>query len=158
MEVEVPVYQPTGRRVQLVLDQQALDSYTKEYFRVYPRRRKVPIKEPIVPSLNKYQVLNKDARNELKERWEEFVYHTAEEAGLLHTGFEHCILEVHVFFGDKRRSDLDNRILKCPMDGIVRAGLIKDDNRFVLPQITHYAHYRKGEPGMIFELIEIEPF
>lgn len=156
--MECPTYQPTGRQVCLVLDRQALDSYTKEYFRVYPRRRKIPIKEPIVPSLNKYQVLNKDARNELKERWEEFVYHTVEQQGLLNLNFNHCEVIVHVIFGDKRRSDLDNRILKCPMDGLVRAGVIKDDNRFCIPKITHYAHYQKGEPAMIFELIEIEPY
>lgn len=156
--MEIPTYQRTGRKVTIVLDQQALDSYTKEYFRVYPRRRKVPIKEAIVPSLNKYQVLTKDARNELKERWEEFVYHTAQESGLLNTGFEHCELVVHVFFGDKRRSDLDNRVVKMPMDGAVRAGVIKDDNRFVIPKITHCAHYRKKEPGMVFEFFEIEPY
>ena len=156
--MEVPMYQPTGRRFQLVLDQQALDAYTKEYFKVYPKRRKAPISEPIVPSLNKYQLLHKDARNELKERWEEFVYHTAQEAGLLNLGLTHCELVVHVVFPNKRRNDLSNRLIKMPEDGLTRAGMIIDDNRFVIPKITHCAHYEKNKPAMIFELIEIEPY
>lgn len=109
MSLQVPVYQPTGRRIQLVLDQDALASYTTEYFRVYPRRRKPPLKEPIVPSLNKYLALGNNARNELKERWSEFLWHTAETQGVLHLGLTHCEVVVHVFFGDNRKSDLDNR-------------------------------------------------
>lgn len=44
------------------------------------------------------------------------------------------------------------------MDGIVRAGVLVDDNRFVIPKITYCAHYRPKAPGMVIELIEIEPF
>ena len=91
------------------LDKEALDEYTKAYFIAYPRRRKIPIDKPIVPSLNKYIVMNKDARNELKLRWEEFVYHTLDRQGLLNLQLEKCKVSITYVFGDKRKSDLDNR-------------------------------------------------
>ena len=53
--------------------------------------------------------MNKDARNELKERWEEFVYHTLDRQGLLNLQLEKCKVSITYVFGDKRKSDLDNR-------------------------------------------------
>ena len=96
----------------LVLDKQALESYTKEYFKVYPKRRKKPLDAPFVPSLNKYLIMNKDARNNLKERWEEFVYHSCEQQGLLNLGLTKCQVRITYVFGDKRKSDLDNRNMR----------------------------------------------
>ena len=156
--MDYPTYQPTGRKVTIVLDQQALENYTKEYFRVYPRRRKIPIKEPIIPSLNKVLMMGKEERNNLKERWEEFVYHTIEQQGLLNLQLTHCEVNITIVFGNKRRNDLDNRHSKAIFDAFTRSGLIVDDNRFVIPKITLYAAYEKNNPHMVFELIEIEPY
>lgn len=96
----------------LRLDNQALENYTKEYFKVYPKRRKAPLDKPFVPSLNKYLIMHKDARNALKERWEEFVYHSCREQGLLNLGLTKCEVEITYVFGDKRKSDLDNRKMR----------------------------------------------
>ena len=156
--MEYPIYQRTGRKVEIVLDRAALDSYTKEYFRVYPRRRKVPISEPIIPSLNKVLVMGKEQRNNFRERWEEFVYHTIEQQGLLNLKLSHVEVVITVVFGNKRRNDLDNRHSKPIFDSFTRAGLIQDDNRFVIPKITLYSKYEKNNPHMIFELFEIEKF
>ena len=91
------------------LDKEALDEYTKAYFIAYPRRRKIPIDKPIVPSLNRFIVLEKNARAELKLRWEEFVYHTLDRQGLLNLQLEKCKVSITYVFGDRRKSDLDNR-------------------------------------------------
>ena len=91
------------------LDKKALDEYTRAYFEAYPRRKKIPITQPIVPSLNKYLVMSPEARNNLKERWEEFVYHTVRCQGLLDLKLKKCKVSITYVFGDKRKSDLDNR-------------------------------------------------
>ena len=101
-----------GKIYTLRLDKDALESYTKEYFKVYPKRRKAPLDKPFVPSLNKYLVMNKDARNNLKERWEEFVYHSCESQELLNLGLTKCEVVITYVFGDKRKSDLDNRNMR----------------------------------------------
>ena len=138
------------------LDKDALDEYTKAYFITYPRRRKIPIDKPIVPSLNKYIVMNKDARNELKERWEEFVYHTLDRQGLLNLQLEKCKVSITYVFPDKRRSDLDNRVPKMVFDGLTYAGFWKDDNRFVIPEIHFYSDYEARNPHMIIEVETLE--
>lgn len=91
------------------LDKEALDEYIKAYFKVYPRRKKVPIDKAIVPSLNRYLALSPEARSNLKERWEEFVYHTIDCQGLLNLKLKKCKVSITYVFGDKRKSDLDNR-------------------------------------------------
>ena len=98
-----------GKIYTLVLDRKSLDEYTEAYFKEYPRRRKVPIKDPFVPSLNKYLVMNKDQRNQLKERFEEWVYYSAKNQGLLNLNIQKCKVSVTYVFGDMRKSDLDNR-------------------------------------------------
>ena len=134
------------------LDKEALDEYTRAYFIEYPRRKKIPIDKPIVPSLNKYLAMSKEARNYLKERWEEFVYHTVNQQGLLNLGLDKCVVSVTYVFGDKRKSDLDNRIPKMIFDGLTRAGFWIDDNRFVIDEIHFYAKYEKKNPHMIIEI------
>lgn len=93
----------------LRIDREMLDKYTELYFKEYPRRRKIPIAEPFVMSLNKYLVLHKDARNEYKQNWCDLIYVAAKEQGLLGLNIERCRVKVTYVFGDKRRSDLDNR-------------------------------------------------
>ena len=93
----------------LRLDQDALDDYLTLYFKEYPRRRKKPIDKPFVPSLNKYLVMNKDARNELKQHWQDFVYVAAKRQGLLGLKIDYCKVTLTYVFGDLRKSDVDNR-------------------------------------------------
>lgn len=138
------------------LDRAALDEYTRAYFIEYPRRKKIPIDKPIVPSLNQYLVMSPEARGNLKERWEEFVYHTINCQGLLNLGLEKCKVSITYVFGDKRRSDLDNRVPKMIFDGLTRAGFWKDDNRFVVPEIHFYSDYEARNPHMIIEVETLE--
>ena len=145
-----------GKIYTLRLDKDALESYTKEYFKVYPKRRKAPLDKPFVPSLNKYLVMNKDARNNLKERWEEFVYHSCQEQGLLNLGLNKCEVVITYVFGDKRKSDLDNRVPKMLCDGCTRANVWIDDNRFVIPKFTFIADYEARNPHMIIEIKELD--
>lgn len=98
--------------IEVKIDQTALDLYLTKYFECYPRRRKKPITKPFVPSLNKYLVMNKDARNELKQHWEDFMWTIVKTNGWDTLQLDKCHVEVWYVFGDKRRSDLDNRIFR----------------------------------------------
>ena len=145
-----------GKKYVIRLDKEALDDYIKEYFKVYPRRKKIPIDKPIVPSLNQYLVMSPEARGNLKERWEEFVYHTLNRQGLLNLNLQKCKVSITYVFGDKRRSDLDNRVPKMIFDGMTFAKFWKDDNRFVIPELHFYADYEARNPHMIIEVEELD--
>ena len=97
---------------EVVIDQEALEIYLKKYFECYPRRRKKPIEKPFVPSLNKYLIMNKDARNELKQHWEDFMWTIIHQNGWGTLHLKQVHVEVWYCFGDKRRSDIDNRIFR----------------------------------------------
>ena len=52
--------------------------------------------------------------------------------------FERATIDIFVTAGDNRRRDLDGFVsaVKSYIDGIVLAGIIKDDNYFVVPRIS----------------------
>ena len=126
------------------VDQEALDHYLMKYFECYPRRRKKPLEKPFPISLNKWLVMNKDQRNELKQHYEDLMWTIVHRNGWETLNLDKCHVEVWYVFGDKRRSDLDNRILKAFYDGLTRAGFLKDDNRFVIPSTDYRSVYEKG--------------
>ena len=141
----------------LRLDREMLDLYLDLYFKEYPRRRKKPIEEPFVPSLNKYLVMNKDARNELKQHWQDFVYVAAKEQGLLNLQLKRCRVKITYVFGNLRRNDIDNRCPKMVFDGLTFCQTWIDDNRFVIPELHFYAKYEKGNQHMIVEIEALPP-
>jgi len=57
------------------------------------------------------------------------------------------------YVGDNRRRDFDNLLSasKHYLDGIVAAGVIKDDNVFV---VSYSLHYEVGKPNTIIEIEE----
>ena len=97
----------------LRLDQDALDDYLTLYFKEYPNRRKIPITEPFPPSLNRYLTMSPQARNTLKQHWQDFVYVAAKRQGLLNLNLEYCSVTLTYVFGDLRKSDVDNRKQEC---------------------------------------------
>lgn len=72
------------------------------------------------------------------------------------TPLERCVAEVTFVVGTKARRDLDNLIAssKPLTDGIVAAGVIRDDSLDVITSVTYTAEYRKGEAATIYRLEE----
>ena len=64
-------------------------------------------------------------------------------------------LEVIVYFGTNVRADLDNRITSI-LDMLKEAMVIQDDKWQYVPEIHAKAEYRKGKPGALLRLIELE--
>lgn len=64
-------------------------------------------------------------------------------------------LEVTVYFGTNARADLDNRITSI-LDMLVEAMVLQDDKWQYVPEIHAKAKYRKGKPGAVLRLVELE--
>lgn len=64
-------------------------------------------------------------------------------------------LEVTIYFGTNMRADLDNRITSI-LDMLVEAMVLQDDKWQYVPEIHAKAEYRKGKPGALLRLIELE--
>lgn len=64
-------------------------------------------------------------------------------------------LEVIVYFGTNVQADLDNRVTSI-LDMLKEAMVIQDDKWQYVPEIHAKAEYRKGKPGALLRLIELE--
>jgi len=69
---------------------------------------------------------------------------------------ERCVAEVTFVVGTKARRDLDNLIAstKPLTDGIVAAGVIRDDSLDVLTAVRYGHVYVKGETATIYTITE----
>ena len=47
-----------------------------------------------------------------------------------------AIIVYEIYYKDKRRHDVDNCAVKLITDGLVKAGVFKDDNYKIIPEIT----------------------
>jgi Holliday junction resolvase RusA-like endonuclease len=70
--------------------------------------------------------------------------------------FAPVAVDVTIIFGTKARADLDNRLTSV-LDMLVEAVVLKDDKWQDIPQMTAKAAYRKGEPGALITITEVEP-
>jgi len=66
------------------------------------------------------------------------------------TGDLEC--EINLYFGDKRRHDIDN-FNKAILDTCVEYGVITDDNQIIKLVVEKY--YQKGKPCTIIEIKSI---
>ncbi|KKK83761.1 hypothetical protein LCGC14_2790130 [marine sediment metagenome] len=75
-------------------------------------------------------------RNELRHEAREEAYWRAYNR--LDKPFEKATIDIFVTAGDRRRRDLDSVLSACKswVDGLVLAGIIKDDNYFCIPRIS----------------------
>ena len=64
------------------------------------------------------------------------------------------VIHIHFYLGDRRRRDLDNLMGACKpyIDGLVLAGLLRDDGMECVPRICGSWEYRKGKPGFDMRL------
>lgn len=104
---------------------------------------KIEIPE-IHPSLNDWTKWHHYHRAQEKKRWEELVYYCA-----LHTkplAAETVKVEVRYYFPTKTARDLDNYCPKFLLDGLVKAGILKDDNSSVVKELSVKILYDKQNP------------
>lgn len=64
-------------------------------------------------------------------------------------------LEATIYFGTNVRADLDNRVTSI-LDMLVEAMVLQDDKWQYVPEIYAKAEYRKGKPGALLRLIELD--
>lgn len=64
-------------------------------------------------------------------------------------------IEVIIYFGNRGRADLDNRLTSI-LDMLVEALVLTDDKWQNVPQMAAQAEYRKNQPGAFIRLTELE--
>ena len=68
--------------------------------------------------------------------------------------YKQCKMKVTYYFKDKRRHDPGNYD-KMLLDGLVEAGIIKDDNYDVIKEYTTIGNYDKNNPRVEIEISEV---
>jgi len=81
----------------------------------------------IPPSLNRWPS-NHFARARMKTYWEQEVWVAVYQAKVRNLKIKKATVRIVYYFSTNRRRDNDNMIPKGLMDGLVKAGVIADDN------------------------------
>lgn len=134
------------KAIKIVIDNKTLDRYNEYYFTNRPRARVVPIKQPYHPSINQWMIMKRPAMNALKQKWKDFIVWVIEDEGLKDLKVDRCTMTFHVFYGTRRRHDVDNTVPKFILDGLCEAGLIVDDSDKNVCEITLRTGYDKDNP------------
>lgn len=71
-----------------------------------------------------------------------------------HRFYNPVSLELIIYFGTKRKADLDNRLTSI-MDMLAEALIVRDDKWEDIPLIQIQAEYRKNKPGAFIRLTEL---
>lgn len=141
----------------LTIDQNLLDCYNNYYFSLYPRRRKPPINRPIHESLNTWSMMQRIAKNALKQNWKEFIkWWISNDPMLCKLHIKRCSLTFTSFMPSRRRADPDNMVPKFILDGFVESGLLADDDSSHLESLTLACSYDKERPRTEIEFTVYE--
>lgn len=135
--------------ITLVSNLDTVEAYKAHWKKKHPRARKFPIETPIHPSMNKWIKLPAFSQDNLKKAWGEYAEWLVEYHGYKNLMIEKCSCRIEIYKPTKRRFDLDNHgCLKFFNDGLVKAGLIIDDDVNHLNPVTIYGGYDKENPRM----------
>jgi len=130
----------------IVIDKELLKVYNEYYFKKYPKRKKIPIKNPIPPSLNQWMIMKRFQMNFEKQTWKEFGEWVVIYKGLQNKKIDKCEIVIEYFFGDKRRRDADNYTPKNLFDSFTVSGLLIDDDFNHVQSLTIKGGYCKDNP------------
>lgn len=139
----------------IISDQQTLAEYRAYYFKKYPRRTVFPIETPIHPSMNKWIKLQAFKQDALKQAWGNYTEWLVAKYGFTNLKLDNCTCLVKIYRPSKRRYDLDNLSLKFCFDGIVKAGMLIDDDIEHMNPLTLWGGYDKNNPRMEI-IIEVQ--
>lgn len=132
--------------IKITIDNDILKKYTEYYFNKYPKRRNIPIKKTIPPSLNTWMVMRRFQMNHSKQVWKEFgiwlVYFYKYE----NLKIDKCKITIEYFFDSKRRHDADNYTPKNLFDSFTVSGLLIDDDFNHVESLTIKGNYSKDNP------------
>lgn len=138
--------------IKLILDNDVLDKYNEYYFKQHPRAKKKPIEKPRHPSLNQWIILPRIQMNALKQKWKDFVCYWIKSEELDKEQLDNFEIIVTTYFDSKRRTDLDNHVIKFILDGFTESGFIVDDDSKHLHSLTFKAGYDKDNPRTEIEI------
>lgn len=133
-------------KIKIIIDNKTLEKYNKYYFKKYPKRKKVPITNPIPPSLNTWMVMRRFQMNHLKQTWKEFGEWLVDYYGYRNLNIDKCKITIKYYFGSLRRHDADNYTPKNLFDSFTVSGLLKDDDFNHVESLTIKGSYSKENP------------
>lgn len=108
---------------------------------------------PIPPTINKY--IGRSNIWEYQKDKKKYAEAVRLQAIGLNTRYSKCTIKVTYYFEDKRRHDPANYD-KMLLDGLVEAGIIKDDNYDVIKEYTTIGSYDKNNPRVEIEISEVK--
>ncbi|QDR80215.1 hypothetical protein [Sporomusa termitida] len=82
----------------------------------------------VPPSINRWTRLHWTRLRQFKKQWELEVWATAVKAKVNNKQLAKAVIRITYFFTDSRRRDKDNYAPKFILDGLVKAGVLQDDN------------------------------
>lgn len=140
----------------LTFDDDILKKYFDYYFKIYPRRKKEPIKTPLHPSINEWFIMQRPQMNQYKQQWKDFTMFVVKYYGYENLNIKNCTITYKFFYNTKRRQDNDNRTPKFTNDGLVESGVLIDDDYQHLNPLIIYGDYDKLHSRMeiIIDVLE----
>lgn len=90
-----------------------------------------------------------------KKKMHKIIYETWQQIKNHDVSWTKCKIKVTYYFKDKRRHDPSNYD-KMLLDGLVLAGIIKDDNYDVIKEFTTIGKYDKFNPRTEIEIFEVK--
>lgn len=129
------------------------NEYIEEWKKNNPRRRLLPVDEPMTRSLNKMLIItNRMVQNQKKHNMHDYVTWVLKKYNLCMLGIKSAELHVKFTYSTKIRRDIDNYLagIKEILDPFVDNGLVVDDSYYYIHKITGEAEYQKGVTGMVF--------
>jgi hypothetical protein len=145
-----PIKGDTLNNIKIIVDNKIIEKYNQYYFSKYPKRRKVPIDNPIPPSLNKFTSWKRIQQNSVKQIYKEFVIWLASFYHIDNLMLDKVFITYIYYFKDHRRRDMDNMMLspKFYNDGLVISRTLADDNANMLEIKFESFKYDKENPRM----------
>ena len=135
-----------NKQIILIIDNITLDNYSKYYFTIHPKARKIPITCPYHPSINQWMIMKRPIMNALKGKWKDFIVWFIEDQHLTNLGIEECEMTFITYFKTRIRHDCDNFVPKFILDGFSESGLIIDDDSEHVKSLTLQCGYDKNNP------------
>lgn len=120
----------------LVIDYDVLERYSKYYFMIHKRAKKVPIKYPYQESINEWMIMQRPAMNSLKQKWKDFIKWFVEDQGYANLRITQCEISQAIFYKTNRPHDIDNSVPKFILDGLVKSEMIVDDSSEHVTKLT----------------------
>lgn len=104
------------------------------------------------PSLNKWSRMHWAKSAKIKKQWESDILYTFLSTTVILTKeekqfpWDKANVKIKFYFKTHARRDIDNMNQKFLLDGLVKAGIIKDDSTKVIGQVTVTPDYDKNNP------------